>query len=131
MMFQLRRLVVLACALAVWSLFPRAQMRVAPIDDDQGHVALGLALRHLGNTGIFMMATAHPDDEDNGLYVMLNRGQGYRTTLATATRGNAGQIGPRSRALGILRTKARRAAPLRRCRAVFTRRWTSLLVQHG
>src|SRR4249920_878983 len=108
MMFQLRRLVVLACALAVWSLFPRAQMRVAPIDDDQGHVALGLALRHLGNTGTFMMATAHPDDEDNGLYVMLNRGQGYRTTLATATRGNGGQneIGPEIfEALGVLRTE--------------------------
>ena len=108
MIFQLRRLVVLACALAVWSLFPRAQMRVAPIDDDQGHVALGLVLRHLGNTGTFMMATAHPDDEDNGLYVMLNRGQGYRTTLATATRGNGGQneIGPEIfEALGVLRTE--------------------------
>ena len=108
MIFQLRRLVVLACALAVWSLFPRAQMRVAPIDDDQGHVALGLMLRHLGNTGTFMMATAHPDDEDNGLYVMLNRGQGYRTTLATATRGNGGQneIGPEIfEALGVLRTE--------------------------
>ena len=108
MIFQLRRLVVLACALAVWSLFPRAQMRVAPIDDDQGHVALGLMLRHLGNTGTFMMATAHPDDEDNGLFVMLNRGQGYRTTLATATRGNGGQneIGPEIfEALGVLRTE--------------------------
>src|SRR6266705_2989540 len=65
--------------------------RVAPLDEDQGHVALGLVLRHLGNTGIFMMATAHPDDEDNGLFVMLNRGQGYRTALASATRGNGGQ----------------------------------------
>ena len=87
--------------------FPIAQMRVVPLDEGQGHVALGLALRHLANTGIFMQATAHPDDENNGLLVMLNRGQGYRTALATATRGNGGQneIGPEIfEALGILRT---------------------------
>ncbi len=71
-------------------------MRVVPVDEEQGHVALGLALRHLSNTGILMHTTAHPDDENNGLLVMLNRGQGYRTALATATRGNGGQneIGP-------------------------------------
>ena len=51
-------------------------MRVVPLDETEGHVALGLALRHLGNTGIFMHTTAHPDDENNGLLVMLNRGQG-------------------------------------------------------
>ena len=54
------------------------------------------------------MATAHPDDENNGLLVMLNRGQGYRTALATATRGNGGQneIGPEIfEALGVLRTE--------------------------
>src|SRR4249920_1740619 len=87
---------------------PEAQMRVVPLDDEQGHVALGLALRHLANTGIFMNATAHPDDEDNGLLVMLNRGQGFRTALATATRGNGGQneIGPEIfEALGVLRTQ--------------------------
>src|SRR4051812_40820479 len=86
---------------------PAAQMRVVPLDDEQGHVALGLVLRHLGNTGIFMHTTAHPDDENNGLLVMLNRGQGYRTALATATRGNGGQneIGPEIfEALGVLRT---------------------------
>jgi LmbE family N-acetylglucosaminyl deacetylase len=82
-------------------------MRVVPLDDAQGHVALGLVLRHLANTGIFMHTTAHPDDENNGLLVMLNRGQGYRTALATATRGNGGQneIGPEIfEALGVLRT---------------------------
>jgi LmbE family N-acetylglucosaminyl deacetylase len=87
---------------------PTAQMRVTPIDEVQGHAALGLSLRHLGNAGIFMMTTAHPDDENNGLLVMLNRGQGYRTTLATATRGNGGQneIGPEIfEALGVLRTE--------------------------
>ena len=55
-----------------------------------------------------MQATAHPDDENNGLLVMLNRGLGYRTALATATRGNGGQneIGPEIfEALGVLRTE--------------------------
>jgi LmbE family N-acetylglucosaminyl deacetylase len=104
----LRRL-ALAAGLAslVW-LAPRAQMRVVPVDEEQGHVALGLAIRHLTNTGIFMMATAHPDDENNGLLVELNRGQGYRTALATATRGNGGQneIGPELfEPLGVLRTQ--------------------------
>jgi LmbE family N-acetylglucosaminyl deacetylase len=83
-------------------------MRVVPLDDEQGHVALGLALRHLANIGILMHTTAHPDDENNGLLVMLNRGQGYRTALATATRGNGGQneIGPEIfEALGVLRTQ--------------------------
>jgi LmbE family N-acetylglucosaminyl deacetylase len=86
---------------------PVAQMRVVPLDEEHGHIALGLVLRHLANTGIFMHTTAHPDDENNGLLVMLNRGQGYRTALATATRGNGGQneIGPEIfEALGVLRT---------------------------
>src|SRR3954470_18851837 len=102
-----RLVIVLLAAGAIGVSTPRAQMRVAPLDDKRGHVALGLALRHLGNTGIFMMATAHPDDENNALLVMLNRGQGYRTALATATRGNGGQneIGPEIfEALGVLRT---------------------------
>src|SRR5947207_5791404 len=89
------------------AIIPTAQMRVIPLDEEQGHVALGLALRHLGNVGIFMHTTAHPDDENNGLLVMLTRGQGFRTALATATRGNGGQneIGPEIfEALGVLRT---------------------------
>src|SRR5471032_597314 len=95
------------CAALALVTVPSAQMRVVPLDEEQGHVALGLALRHLANTGIFMHTTAHPDDENNGLLVMLNRGQGYRTALATATRGNGGQneIGPEIfEALGLLRT---------------------------
>src|SRR4051812_27327235 len=103
-----RLVIVLLAAGAIGVASPRAQMRVVPVDEEQGHVALGLALRHLSNTGIFMMATAHPDDENNGLLVMLNRGQGYRTALATATRGNGGQneIGPEIfEALGVLRTE--------------------------
>src|SRR5215217_1887470 len=102
-----RTLLLAALVLAAATLVPSAQMRVVPLDEQQGHVALGLALRHLGNAGVFMMATAHPDDENNALLVQLNRGQGYRTALATATRGNGGQneIGPEIfEALGVLRT---------------------------
>src|SRR6266850_2254064 len=103
-----RLLLASLCAAVALVDVPSAQMRVTPLDDEQGHVALGLALRHLANTGIFMHTTAHPDDENNGLLVMLNRGQGYRTALATATRGNGGQneIGPEIfEALGVLRTQ--------------------------
>src|SRR5881409_2007188 len=106
---QLRRFIPITCVVAgVSILLARAQMRVVPLDEERGHVALGLALRHLGNTGIFMHTTAHPDDENNGLLVMLNRGLGFRTALATATRGNGGQneIGPEIfEALGVLRTE--------------------------
>ena len=106
---RMKRYFFLAAAfLAAFAIVPQAQMRVVPVDEEQGHVALGLALRHLANAGIYMMATAHPDDENNGLLVMLNRGQGYRTTLATATRGNGGQneIGPELfEPLGVLRTE--------------------------
>ncbi|MBI3401131.1 MAG: PIG-L family deacetylase [Acidobacteria bacterium] len=103
-----RVLLAAACLSTALSIFPSAQMRVVPLDEEQGHVALGLALRHLSNTGILLHTTAHPDDENNGLLVMLNRGQGYRTALATATRGNGGQneIGPEIfEALGVLRTQ--------------------------
>src|SRR5579871_3010693 len=103
-----RRLVLVFLFLVVLVPAPRAQLRVVPVDEMGGHIALGLALRHLGNTGVLLHTTAHPDDENNGLLVMLNRGQGYRTALATATRGNGGQneIGPELfEALGVLRTK--------------------------
>src|SRR5215471_18275209 len=107
-MKRLALLTLAALAALLPAAIPAGQMRVVPVDEEQGHVALGLALRHLANAGVFMMATAHPDDENNGLLVQLNRGQGYRTALATATRGNGGQneIGPEIfEALGVLRTQ--------------------------
>src|SRR4051812_32370594 len=103
-----RTLALAALVLAAATLVPSTQMRVVPLDEEQGHVALGLALRHLANAGVFMMATAHPDDENNALLVQLNRGQGFRTALAPAARGNGGQneIGPDIfEALGVLRTE--------------------------
>src|SRR6187549_693631 len=103
----MRRLALFGLIVSL-STLTAAQMRVVPLDQEQGHVALGLALRRLSNTGIFMQATAHPDDENNALLVLLSRGLGYRTALATATRGNGGQneIGPEIfEALGVLRTE--------------------------
>lgn len=85
-----------------------AQLRVRPVDLEDGAVALGLALRHLTTTAVFMQATAHPDDENNALHVYLKRGEGIRTILATATRGDGGQneIGPEMfDALAVLRTE--------------------------
>jgi LmbE family N-acetylglucosaminyl deacetylase len=104
------RIACLTAAFVMAAVAPslRGQMRVTPLDAMHGHVGLGLALRHLSNTGIAMQATAHPDDENNGLLVKLSRLEGYRVALATATRGNGGQneIGPELfEALGVLRTK--------------------------
>ncbi len=73
-------------------------------------------------TGTFMQTDAHPDDEDNGLLAMLGHGQGMRTTLVTATRGDGGQneIGPEI-VPGAGRAADRRTPrrpPVRRRRAV-------------
>jgi LmbE family N-acetylglucosaminyl deacetylase len=60
-----------------------------------------------------MHTTAHPDDEDNGLLAMLGHGQGMRTVLVSATRGDGGQneIGPELfQALSMLRTEELLAA---------------------
>ena len=75
---------------------------------DQGAVGLELALRRLPVTGSLLHITAHPDDEDNALLVMMRRGRGLRTGLLTLTRGDGGQneIGPELfQALGIIRSQ--------------------------
>jgi LmbE family N-acetylglucosaminyl deacetylase len=66
-----------------------------------------LALRKLASGATFLETTAHPDDEDNGLLVLLSRGRGMRTALLTMTRGDGGQnmIGPEIfEAIGIVRS---------------------------
>ena len=85
-----------------------AQLRVQPVGEHPDEAALDLAIRKLGTVATFMQTTAHPDDEDNALLAMLGYGQGIRTVLVTATRGDGGQneIGPElSDALGVLRTE--------------------------
>lgn len=81
--------------------------------DARGEVGLALMLRKLATTGTVFHATAHPDDEHNGLLAMQSHGQGLRVVLASATRGNGGQneIGPELfEALGVLRTEELAAA---------------------
>ncbi|RUA05380.1 MAG: hypothetical protein DSY84_00075, partial [Candidatus Neomarinimicrobiota bacterium] len=68
-----------------------AALRAQPAERVNGRTALGLVLRQINNTGTFMMATAHPDDENNGVLALLSKGEGIRTTLVTATRGDGGQ----------------------------------------
>ena len=84
-----------------------------PLAPGDGRVALGLALRELNSTGVFMMITAHPDDENNALLARLSRGEGHRAVLLSATRGDGGQneIGPELfDALAVLRTEELHAA---------------------
>ena len=88
-------------------------LRAQPAERINGRTALGLVLRQINNTGTFMMATAHPDDENNGVLALLSKGEGIRTTLVTATRGDGGQneIGSElSDALAALRTEELLAA---------------------
>lgn len=101
----LATVVVVAVSIALPTV---AQLRVQPLSEEAGQVGLGLLLRRLSTVGVFMQATAHPDDEYNPQLVMYARGMGYRTILATATRGDGGQneIGPELLdALGVLRTE--------------------------
>jgi len=88
-------------------------LRAQPAERVNGRTALGLVLRQINSTGTFMMATAHPDDENNGVLALLSKGEGIRTTLVTATRGDGGQneIGSElSDALAALRTEELLAA---------------------
>jgi LmbE family N-acetylglucosaminyl deacetylase len=87
--------------------------QVQPPAHDRGANGLGLALRRLGVTGGVLYVTAHPDDENNAMLVLLSRGRGIPTTLLTLTRGEGGQneIGPELfEALGVLRTEELMAA---------------------
>src|SRR5688572_24981774 len=101
-------LTLVSLALPASFAVPRAQLRVQPVGEHSGDVALRLMLRKLTNVGTFMQTTAHPDDEDNVLLAQLGHGQGMRTVLVSATRGEGGQneIGPElSEALSVLRTE--------------------------
>ncbi len=89
------------------------QYRVPPLSDLSGAPGLSLALRKLNTVGTLMNATAHPDDENNGMLALYARSLGMRVALVSATRGDGGQneIGPELfDALGILRTEELLAA---------------------
>ncbi|HEY7498723.1 MAG TPA: PIG-L family deacetylase [Vicinamibacterales bacterium] len=92
---------------------PTPQYRIQPLSDLTGAPALSLALRKLQTIGTLIQATAHPDDEPNGMLALHARHLGMRVALVTATRGDGGQneIGPELfDALGILRTEELLAA---------------------
>ena len=84
-----------------------------PLVSGEGREELGVALRALNSTGVYMMITAHPDDENNALLARLSKGEGHRAVLLSATRGDGGQneIGPELfDALAVLRTEELHAA---------------------
>jgi LmbE family N-acetylglucosaminyl deacetylase len=92
---------------------PIAQHRLLPIAAQRGEPALALMLRKLDTVGNFMMTTAHPDDENNAMLAFYAHGNGFRTSLVAATRGEGGQneIGPELfEALAVLRTEELLAA---------------------
>ena len=83
------------------------------VNEEGGHVALGLAIRKLGVAGTFMQCPAHPDDETNALLALTGYGMGLRTVDVQNNRGEGGQneIGPELfRDIGVLRTSELLAA---------------------
>jgi LmbE family N-acetylglucosaminyl deacetylase len=95
-----------SCLILLFAASAWAQLE--PIPEETGATGLALQLRRLGSGAIFLHTAAHPDDEDNGLLVLMSRGRGIPTSLLTATRGDGGQneIGPELfEAIGILRTE--------------------------
>jgi hypothetical protein len=88
---------------------PAAQNRMtfSVVSADNGHIALGLAIRKLNVSGTFMQAPAHPDDETNALFALFTHGMGLRSVDVQNNRGEGGQneIGPELfRDIGVLRT---------------------------
>jgi LmbE family N-acetylglucosaminyl deacetylase len=99
---------VVAALLGAASPSTPVRAQVAPLAFDRGATGLALALRRLPVAASVLLVTAHPDDEDNGLLVLLSRGRGLRTGLLTLTRGQGGQneVGPELfEALAVLRTE--------------------------
>src|SRR5262249_36652646 len=77
------------------------------VNEEGGHIALGLAIRKLNVATTFLQAPAHPDDETNGLFTAFGYGQGMRVIDLQNNRGEGGQneIGPELfKDLGVLRT---------------------------
>ena len=95
------------------ALFAQNRMDFPLVSADQGHAALGLALRKLAVSGTFMQTAAHPDDEHNALYALYTHGLGLRSIDVQTTRGDGGQneIGPELfHDMAVLRTSELLAA---------------------
>src|SRR5882672_4663946 len=83
------------------------RMTYSVVSPENGHIALGLAIRKLNVSGTFMQAPAHPDDETNALFALFTHGMGLRSVDVQNNRGEGGQneIGPELfRDIGVLRT---------------------------
>jgi hypothetical protein len=83
------------------------RMNYSIVGQNNGHVALGLAIRKLAVYGAFLQAPAHPDDETNALFAMFTHGMGLRSIDLQNNRGDGGQneIGPELfRDIAVLRT---------------------------
>lgn len=92
----MRRFLILALAAIVLAV-PTAQNRMtySVVSPDNGHIALGLAIRRLTVSGTFMQALAHPDDETNALFALFTHGMGLRSSaLARIDPGLLGTSGP-------------------------------------
>ena len=105
----MKRLLVPALLLIALTIPTVAQNRMtySVVSPDNGHVALGLAIRKLNVSGTFMQAPAHPDDETNALFALFTHGMGLRSIDVQNNRGEGGQneIGPELfRDIGVLRT---------------------------
>jgi hypothetical protein len=99
--------VLLLVALAIPTAFAQNRMTYSVVSPDNGHIALGLAVRKLNVSGTFMQAPAHPDDETNALFALFTHGMGLRSVDVQNNRGEGGQneIGPELfRDIGVLRT---------------------------
>jgi LmbE family N-acetylglucosaminyl deacetylase len=110
---MVRRLALVVLVALFAFVTQHAQHRLVPVASLRGEPALELALRKLDTVGNFMMTTAHPDDENNGMLAYYSHGRGFRTSLVTATHGEGGQneIGPELfEALAVLRTEELLAA---------------------
>ncbi|MFM8534511.1 MAG: hypothetical protein ACKOEC_13160, partial [Acidimicrobiia bacterium] len=78
---------ILAILIGAASAHSTAQHQLPPIAALKGAPALELALRKLDTVGSFMMTTAHPHDENNGMRGYFSHGNGSRATLVTGTHG--------------------------------------------
>src|SRR6478609_6267112 len=105
--------VLLLIAIAIPTAFAQNRMTYSVVSPDNGHIALGLAIRKLTVSGTFMQAPAHPDDETNALFALFTHGMGLRVVDVQNNRGDGGQneIGPELfRDIGVLRTSELLAA---------------------
>src|SRR4051812_47679932 len=97
----------LLVSIAFSTAFAQNRMTYSVVTADNGHIALGLAIRKLNVSGTFMQAPAHPDDETNALFALFTHGMGLRSVDVQNNRGEGGQneIGPELfRDIGVLRT---------------------------